>query len=220
MPEYAILSPSLLLTLNLFYLIFLLFFIMPGESSSSKKAPVELTPPASGSTRVGWASSTSVPNLKLDKFPKLTNQADYRLWRDSAEYILRTMGCWSIVMEGEEEPVQKEGEESDDYENRVDKYRSRYRWISVFILETVDFLWLSIITVNQTPSRIWKVLQGKFSREDTISFHSQFASLLGLRVTDKSNLASTTAKFETEWTWLKLAAPQHELPTRSPSVEW
>ena len=173
---------------------------MPGESSSSKKAPVELTPPA---TRAGWASSTSVPNLKLDKFPKLTNQADYRLWRDSAEYILRTMGCWSIVMEGEEEPVQKEGEESDDYENRVDKYRSRHRWTSVFILETVDFQWLPIITANKTPSRIWKALQDKFARENTVSFHSQFASLLGLRVTSKSDLASTITKFDSEWTRLQ-----------------
>ena len=109
---------------------------MSGESSKGQVAPVELTP-ASAST--GWTSTTPVPNLKLDRLPKLTSQADYRLWRDSAEYILRTMGCWSIVIEGEEEPAQKEKEESDDYENRIDKHRSRYRWTSVFILETVDF---------------------------------------------------------------------------------
>ena len=75
---------------------------MFGELSTGQVTPVELAPLASVPKRAGWASSTSVPNLKFDRFPKLTNQADYQLWRDST------------------------------------KYRFRYRWTSVFILETVN----------------------------------------------------------------------------------
>ena len=161
-----------------------------GESSS---APAPAAPTASA----GWTSGTSAPNIKLDRFPKLTGQTDYRIWRDSAEYILQTMGCWSLVADDEQEPTKEEKEDS-NYEEQVNTYRSRYRWTSVFILETVDFQWLPVVAANETPSRVWEALLGRFARESTVSFHSQFASLLGLRVTSKSNLASTITKFNTE----------------------
>ena len=162
---------------------------MSGESSSA-------------STRTD-DTSESVPSIKLDKFPKLTSQADYRLWCDSAEFILQTMGCWSLVAEEEREPVKEKGEENVAYKERVSKYKSRYRWTNVFFLETVDFQWLPLITAKKTPPLIWKALQDKFARENAISFHSQFESLLGLRVTSKSNLASTITKFDSEWTRLQ-----------------
>ena len=148
-------------------------------------------------------ASESVPNIKLDKFPKLTSQVDYCLWCDSARFILKTMGCWSLVAEDEQEPSKEEGEGNDAYKDRLNKYKSRYRWTNVFFLETVDFQWLPLITANETPSRIWKALQDKFSRENTVSFHSQFAFLLGLRVTSKSDLASTITRFDTEWARLQ-----------------
>ena len=107
------------------------------------------------------------------------------------------------MAEDEQEPSKEEGEENDAYKDRVNKYRSRYRWTNVFFLETVDFQWLPLITANETPSRIWKALQDKFSRENTVSFHSQFAFLLGLRVTSKSDLASTITRFDTEWARLQ-----------------
>ena len=124
-----------------------------------------------------WTRDTPEPvPIKLDKFPKLTGQADYRTWRGSAEFILQTMGCWGLVGDNEQEPTKEDVEENDAYEDRVNKYRYRYRWTSVFILEIVDFKWLRIITVNKMPSLIWKALQDQFHRENTISFHSPFTS--------------------------------------------
>ena len=102
---------------------------MSGESSTAAAADPART----------RDTPESVPNIKLDKFPKLTGQADYRTWCDSAEFILQTMGCWSLVADNEQEPTKERGEENDAYEDRVNKYRSRYRWTSVFILEAVDF---------------------------------------------------------------------------------
>ena len=64
-----------------------------------------------------------------------------------------------MVADSEQEPTKEEKEENNTYEDRVEKYRSRYRRTSVFILGAVGFQWLPIIIVNKTPSRIWKTLQ-------------------------------------------------------------
>ena len=129
-------------------------------------------------------------------------QADYRTWRDAAEYILRTMRCWTIVADNEEEPAKREGESDESYGERADRYEARYNWAQVFILNTVDYEWLHLITANKTPFNIWKALQDQFDRENTVSFHSQLASLLSLRVTSKSDLVSTITKFNAQWTRL------------------
>ena len=41
------------------------------------------------------------------------------------------MDCWSLVADSEEEPT-KRGEENDNYDERVEEYRFRYAWTSIF----------------------------------------------------------------------------------------
>ena len=100
----------------------------------------------------------------------------------------------------------------------IDRFGSRYRWASVFFLETVDSQWLPLITAAETPDKIWKALQDKFARENTVSFNSQSASLLNLRATSISDLSATITKFDTEWTRLTRrcsvakASPRHRTP--------
>lgn len=133
------------------------------------------------------------PSITLDRFPKLVSRANYQTWCEATEYILKVMDCWIIVANGDE-PVKNEGEDDGHYQKRVDQYASRYRWTSYFFLKTIDPQWSHIITANKTPSRIWKALRDKFA----ISFHSQLASLLGMRVSSKSDLT----KFDMAWTRL------------------
>ena len=165
---------------------------MSGSSSSAAN------PSADPNAPTGRTSNPTVPNIKLDQFPKLKFQDDYRTWRDAAEHILRTMGCWGIVANNEGIPTKREGESDDKYEERADRYDARYSWAQVFILDTVDFEWLPLITANKTPFNIWKALQDQFDRENTVAFHLQLASLLSLRVTSKSDLASTITKFNAQ----------------------
>jgi len=102
------------------------------EGSSS--ADVTATNPLDNFT-----SKLSAASFKLDKFPKLTNQTDYPLWRDSAKLIFEVMGCWTIVDGTREPPVKAEGEDDKVYQENLDHYLSLYRWASIFFLETVDF---------------------------------------------------------------------------------
>ena len=169
---------------------------MSGSSSSATDPATDPNMPT------GRISNPTVPNIKLDRFPRLRCQDDYRTWRDAAEHILRTMGCWGIVANNERIPTKREGESDDRYEERADRYDARCSWAQVFILDTVDFEWLPLITANKTPFNIWKALQDQFDRENTVGFHSQLASLLSLRVTSKSDLASTITKFNAQWTRL------------------
>lgn len=166
-------------------------------SSATAAAPKQAAAPTSRMSRT-YAPTT----IMFDNPPKLTGQADYRLWRDYTEHVFRTMGCWSLVSDNEGEPTKKEEEEDSDYEKRVGKYRSWYAWTSVFLLETVDSEWLPIITANKTPFLIWKALKDLFDHEDAASFHSQLASLLALRAASKSDLSSTITKFNSQWTRL------------------
>ena len=85
---------------------------MTGESSID---PAATTAPTASA---GWTSGTSAPSIKLDRFPKLTGQSDCRVWRDSAEYFLQTMGCWSLMADNEQEPTKNTCEDG------VDRYRS------------------------------------------------------------------------------------------------
>ena len=68
------------------------------------------------------------------------------------------MGCWSLVVEDEQEPSKEEGEGNNAYKDRLNKYKSHYCGTNFFFLETVDLQWLPLITANEMPSRIWKVL--------------------------------------------------------------
>ena len=103
------------------------------------------------------------------------------------------MGCWCIEADNGQTPTKREGESDGKYEARCDRYQARYRWIQVFI---------PLTTENKTPFETWKALQNKFDRENSVSFHSQFAALQALRATSKSDLASTITKFNAEWTRL------------------
>ena len=123
------------------------------EASSSSTIP-----PSSSA----WKNHSHRPHLKLDKFPKLTNQTDYPVWRDTARYVLGTMDCWSLVEDTEAQPVKTKNQDDKDYEETLGQYKARYQWASIFFLETVDQQWLPIITAAQTPSRIWKALQDKY----------------------------------------------------------
>ena len=108
------------------------------------------------------------------------------------------MDCWSLVEDTEAQPVKTKHQDENDYEGLRSIQGPLLMGLDLF-LETVDPQWLPIITAAQTPSRIWKALQGKFAHETTTSFHSQFAALLNLGVKSKSDLSATISKFDTEW---------------------
>jgi len=142
------------------------------------------------------------PTIKLDKYKRLNDQSDYPAWRDSSLFVFEATGTIDILREEEQEPTLEDGEEEDAWEDRMDRYRSRYHWLSIYFLETVNPQWHPILTAAKTPSKIWHALKDKFARENTTSFHSQFAALLSLKVTSKSDLSDTITKFDTEWTRL------------------
>ena len=169
-------------------------------SSSSDKLSSEISPaflPYQKPSRNVTGFNNHAPSYKLDSIPKLRNQTDYSTWRDSAVFILKAFNCWKIVEGIETEPTKDDIKDDGTLLDAIDRFGSRYRWASVFFLETVDSQWLPLITAAETPDNIWKALRDKFARENTFSFSSQFASLLNLRAASKSDLSATTTKFDT-----------------------
>lgn len=62
---------------------------------------------------------------------------------------------------------------------------------------------MSILTSIQLPIRIWKALQGKFTLENTTTFHHQFAQLLNLSIDSKSDMADKLTEVEIQRTRLQ-----------------
>ena len=178
-------------------------------------------PPDQKLSRNVTGPNNHVPSYKLDSVPKLKNQTDYPAWRDSAVFILKIFNCWKIIEGTESEPTRDDIKDEDKLLDAIDRFGSRYRWASVFFLETADSQWLPLITAAETPDKIWKALQDRFARENTVSFSSQSASLLNLRATSISDLSATITKFDTEWTRLTRrcsvakASPRHRTPGSS-----
>ena len=78
----------------------------------------------------------SCTELQLDSVPKLKDQPDYPAWRDSAVFTLKTFNCWKIVEGTESEPTSDDIKDEDVLLDAIDRFGSRYRWASVFFLDT------------------------------------------------------------------------------------
>src|SRR5258705_5519841 len=85
-----------------------------------------------------WKGRRShMPTMKLDKCKTLKDLTDYTEWRETSLYVFRIVNCLGIL-EGEEKEPQKEGyEDIDTYNDDMDRYHSRYEWMSVFYLQTI-----------------------------------------------------------------------------------
>ena len=165
------------------------------SGTDSQKLPVTTTvapkPPKLSISTVG----------KLDKLPKLTGPDNYRTWASTAEFLLTTDGCWNLVTGAEAEPTATYDKDGDlENEDDIDNFHQRYRYSTSFFLETVDHQWLPILVTYKTPQAIWTALRDKFARENTTTFYDELSTVLNLKLTNKSDIASHINKFDSSWT--------------------
>ena len=165
----------------------------------------------SSGTASGKLPTTTVPQKppklsistvgKLDKLPKLTGPDNYRTWASTAEFLLTTYGCWDLVTGAETEPTATYDKDGDlENEDDIDNFHQRYRYSTSFFLETVDHQWLPILVTYKTPQAIWTALRDKFARENTTTFYDELSTVLNLRLTNKSDIATHINKFDSSWT--------------------
>lgn len=146
----------------------------------------------------------SAPAFKLEKLPKLTGPENWQAWSDMAEYVLSTCGCWEIVTGSETEPPAPKPDSKDtDIAEKYTGYHDRLQYTKLFFLSCVDTTWISILTVNKTPNKIWKALEDKFARENTVTFYNQLTSLLNTKLGSKAQIADHLTSFDTNWTRLQ-----------------
>lgn len=84
-------------------------------------------------------------------------------------------------------------------EEEIKSYADRYRFTSLYFVETVGPQWITIITTNKTPHRIWTALKDRFAYQSTNSFYNQLASIHNSRLSSKADIPNHLADFDTQW---------------------
>ena len=110
-------------------------------------------PPDRKPSRTVTGFNDHAPAYKLNSGPKLVDQTDYPVWRESAVFILKTFNCRKIVKGTESEPTKNDIEDGDAQLDAINRFNSRYRWASVLFLETVDAQWLPML--HPSPLQQW-----------------------------------------------------------------
>src|SRR5947207_3463108 len=64
-------------------------------------------------------------------------------------------------------------------------------------------MWITILTTNKMPNRIWKALKDKFARENTTSFYKQLSDVLNTQLTSSDTVADYINRFNTNWNRLQ-----------------
>ena len=77
----------------------------------------------------------------------------------------------------------------------IDRFGSRYRWASDLLLETSIHNGSPLLRLLKPQTRSGRLSKTNL-HERTVSFNSQFATLLNLRATSKSDPSTTITKFD------------------------
>lgn len=121
-----------------------------------------------------------------------------------------------MAADSRQKPTKREGGSDDKYEERCGRCEACCHWIQVFVIDTVGFEWLSLIIANKVPFEIWKALQNQFDRENSASFHSQFASSRHCESPPNPTSPPPSQSSTPNGLVSILAALQHGKPTSSP----
>ena len=168
----------------------------------------------------GYLKSYSVPTIKFDNIPKLTDSSNYQIWAETVEHLLSIYNCWDIITKDEGLPTAPEepstsltgdalvaakaayDEAKEKYDEKRESYVGRSHWAQQLIASTVDPKWITLLT-RKSASAQWAALRDKFARENTVSFYHQFSDLLNTKLDDKAEMASHLPTFDQKWTRLQ-----------------